>query len=371
MTPRTGYVYKHKGTGTWYARVTYTDTTGKRRNVQRRADSKSHGRQVLKALVRTLEEGGPKAIDAERLTMADLCDYYEKHYATPAQYVNGRKVAGLRSVVTVLGYVGVFREHFGKRPIKGVSYEDLRAFRMARLSTPTHQSLQRSLTTVNRELAYLRRMLTVAERNGWLQRNPFKLGDSLIHAADEVRRERIISRDEETRLLAACNGSRAHLRSVIIAALDTGCRLGELRKLQWSDIDLTERLITIQAFNTKTARSREVSITTRLALALEELGPQQPASLVFRFSNVRAAFQGACIAAGLAGLRFHDLRHTHASRLDDLGFSLAKIGNQLGHTVLQTTLRYVNRDRAAVRKVAAALDGLNETTPAGESEAVH
>ena len=67
--------------------------------------------------------------------------------------------------------------------------------------------------------------------------------------------------------------------------------------------------------------------------------------------------------AGLEGLRFHDLRHTHATRLDDLGFSLAKISGQLGHHVVQTTLRYVNRDKTAVQQVAEALDALNAQSP--------
>jgi integrase len=62
-------------------------------------------------------------------------------------------------------------------------------------------------------------------------------------------------------------------------------------------------------------------------------------------------------------VRFHDLRHTHATRLDDLGFSLAKIANQLGHTQFQTTLRYVNRDKTAVKQVASALDLFNAEQP--------
>jgi integrase len=88
-------------------------------------------------------------------------------------------------------------------------------------------------------------------------------------------------------------------------------------------------------------------------------GTQQ--ALVFGFSNVRQGFKEACNKAGLEGLRFHDLRHTHASRLDGLGFSLAKIGGQLGHTVWQTTLRYVNRDNGAVKQVGTALDIFNCT----------
>jgi integrase len=76
-------------------------------------------------------------------------------------------------------------------------------------------------------------------------------------------------------------------------------------------------------------------------------------------ADVRGAFGRTCKEAGLVGLRFHDLRHTHATRLDELGFSLAKIGGQLGHTVVQTTLRYVNRDSVAVQQVAVALDRFN------------
>jgi len=90
------------------------------------------------------------------------------------------------------------------------------------------QSGQRSIATVNREPAYLRCLLNIAERNGWINRNPFKCGDALIHVADERKREHILTREEESRMLAACTGPRAHLRPIMIAALDTGCRLGEL-----------------------------------------------------------------------------------------------------------------------------------------------
>lgn len=208
-------------------------------------------------------------------------------------------------------------------------------------------------------MAYLRRLLNIAERNGWVNKNPFKKGDALIHASDEIKRERILTREEEQRLIDACVGFRAHLRPLIIAAIDTGCRLGELLKLQWSEVDFECRIITIRAFNTKTMRQREVSITTRLLNELQMLivKARSDSDLVFGIKcEVRQGFRNACRAANLEGIRFHDLRHTHASRLDDLGFSLAKIGGQLGHTVMQTTLRYVNRDKTAILQVASALD---------------
>jgi len=206
-------------------------------------------------------------------------------------------------------------------------------------------------------------MLNMALREGWILKNPFNCGEPLISLANETKRERILTGEEEIRLLAACTESRAHLRPILIFLLDTGCRQGEAFTLTWRDIDLEARLITIQAFNTKTARERQVAITARLEGELRRLfdaSNKSPDALVFGIrSNIRTSFGSACSLAGVKGLRRHDLRHTHASRLDDLGFSLAKIGCQLGHTVLQTTLRYVNRDKASIKQVATALDSFN------------
>jgi integrase len=111
-------------------------------------------------------------------------------------------------------------------------------------------------------------------------------------------------------------------------------------------------------------RERQVGITGRLYAELERLRAASNGDLDARVfgikSNVRKSFAAVCKAAEIEdGLRRHDLRHSHGSRLDALGFSLAKIGAQLGHTQLQTTLRYVNRDKAGVRQVAAALDTFN------------
>lgn len=374
MKARKGYVYYNEERKAWYARLTYTDNSGKRKSIKKRANSKTHGEEeVLPQLIATFKVGGRPAIDAEKLTFNDIADYYEKHYCKEAQYVNGRKVSGLRSVAAIRGYLKVFREHFGRQKLRTIAYEDLLSFRNRRLTTPTHQSEQRSITTVNREMAYLRRILNVAERAGMIAKSPFKTGDPLIHVADEMKRERILTREEEASLLAACTGCRAHLRPIIIAALDTGCRLGELLKMRWCDVDRDARIITIQAFNTKTMKARQVSVTTRLNLELERLwgiSDMDVDALVFGIKTViRQAFNRACTEAKLDGLRMHDLRHTHASRLDDLGFSLAKIGGQLGHTVVQTTLRYVNRDKAAVRQVAAALDVFNTETVLAEEKA--
>jgi integrase len=358
---RTGYIYEDKKTGNWIARIGYKNTNGKRTAVQRKADNKTDAKKLLKQLLENLDKGGRDTLKAEKLTVNDLCDYYETHYAKEPQYINGRKVAGLRSFVGVKGYIKIFRESFGGLKLQSLTYDDLRTFRAERLFTPTHQSTQRSIATVNRELAYFRRILNIAERNSWISKNPFSCGDTLIHCADEVKRERILTLEETQSLIDACSGRRAHLKPIIIAALDTGCRLGELLKLQWQDVDMISGIITIKAFNTKTMRRREVGITTRLYAEFESLlnaFPYSKDDFVFGVSEVRKAFHSACKEAGLSDLRFHDLRHCHATKLDELGFSVPEIAGQLGHTQIQTTMRYVNRHKSGIKKVTSALDGI-------------
>lgn len=371
MKSRSGYVFQDKK-GNWFARVTYTDRNGKRKNIQRKVENKSKGDELLKKLVNSIDNDKGTTLETEKLTFKDLIEFYKKHYLKEAQYVNGRKVSGLRSIVQVRGYVNVLCDYFGKQKLRTLTYEDLLTFRNIRLNTSTHQSEQRSIATVNREMAYLRRLLNIAERNGWISRNPFKCGDSLIHIADEKKRERILTREEESKLLAQCIGKRKHLRPIIIAGLDTGCRLGELLKLRFKDIDFENNLITIQAFNTKTMRERQISITIRLKEELEKLYAKtsEPNALVFGItSQVRHGFKSACADAGIKGVTFYALRHTAATRLVSLHIPLAEVGKVLGHTTPNTTYRYyLNPNLETVKRAAAALDSFNsEQQPTQEA----
>jgi integrase len=115
-------------------------------------------------------------------------------------------------------------------------------------------------------------------------------------------------------LLAACNDvRRQHLRPIIVCALDTGMRQGEIFSLRWREVDFDNSVITVDAFNTKTMRSRTNSLTTRLV--------------------------GAHIP-------------------------LSEVGRVLGHTQANTTYRYVNANIDTARRAAAALDAFNELVEA-------
>jgi integrase len=190
------------------------------------------------------------------------------------------------------------------------------------------------------------------------------MGKSLISVGDEKPRERILTLEEEARLLAACEGPRAHLRPIIICALDTGMRRGELFSLTWADVDFENRLITIRAFNTKMMRERRVGMTERLTRELAVLYAKNPDpdSLLFGISSVKHSFDKVRKHAGLTDMRFHDLRHTYATRLVSRHMPLAEVSRVLGHTQPTMTYRYTNLTVETARRAAEALNELHNST---------
>lgn len=389
--PKTGAaIYKWKvrngkNVKQWFACVSYVDQQGKRQQwLQKPKDNtKTAARELAKKMLGDVEVQGEKAIDAAIMTFAQLADYYQRTYLVEPEYVDGRKVAGYRSRYELQLRLNIVKEYFGKEKIKYITHGDLERFKAIRLKTPVvfgkntrgtdkpgnRTERQRSIGTVHKEMGILRRVFNVAVQNGWILRNPFVMGRALINPGDERHRERILTRDEEEKLLAVCTGTKAHLRSVIIMALDTGMRRGEMFKLKWLDIDFEVGIINIQAFNTKTMRQRQVAITLRVAQelhALWENSPRNPDSLVFGVANVKKSFTKARVVAGLPDLRFHDLRHTHATRLVAGHVPLSEVGRVLGHTQANTTYRYVNANVETARRAAAVLDEFNQSDEGGK-----
>jgi integrase len=260
----------------------------------------------------------------------------------------------------------VHRRHFGTKPLREINHVDLISFRESRLNSKTYKGTGRTVTTVNRELAYLRRMFNVAVQNGWVLRNPFKCGDALILTSCEKRRERILTPDEEVRLLAACDDPRrSHLKPLLVALLDTGCRRGEMLKLVWRDVDLQSRVITVRAENSKTFKERQVGITERLCtmlLSIRETAKGELDSLVFRgCGDVRNSFATACKIAGikyggLDGLTLHCLRHTAATRLVRGNLPIQLVGRLLGHSSVNTTYRYLTATDETAKQATSILE---------------
>jgi integrase len=373
-----GYIYYDKQEDCWYARVTITDGKGKRRNLKKRAKDKSVAKEILKSLLGEIEEKGCKAIDATRMSFNDLANYYQSRYLKPAEYVEGRKIAGLRDVDRPLECLKHFREYFGKKKLREITYGDIYAFRSLRLQTPTHYKRPRTIGSWNREASVLRRIFNIALREGWINKNPFNSGDPLIIVSFERRRERILTLDEERRLLEACeHPQRKHLRRLIICLLDTGARKSEMLKLRWRAVCFTTRIITIEGMTTKTLKTRHVAMTARMyeeLWSLWEASSREPDGLVFGItSNVRNSFKSVCKDAGIKqggidGLTLHSLRHTAATRLVKGQMPLQMVGRILGHSQPQTTYRYLSANAETATQAAAILDAFQANSSNSLSE---
>lgn len=351
--------------GRWHARAFFQDqTTGKWREKWKVAENKTHAKQLLREMYSELDLHGPATLELERRTFHDLAEMYQQRYLVPPVYVQGRKVAGLRSHEESKALLRPLVAFFGRRLIRSVTFADLEDFKQDRLRTPSKRG-QRLPASVNRELALLRRMLMVAHREGWILKNPFHAGDSLISTADERQRDRVLTKEEETRLLEACSAPKCgHLRAVLIFALDTGCRFGEIRTLSWSDFDFESGIITIQALNAKTARQRKIKATGRVMTELRnlwDLSAQIEQSTVFGIAtNIKRSFETVCRIAGVEGFQFRDCRHTFATRLHRAGLQIAEVARLLGHADIKTTYRYLNLAPDTLDRAADILDRIND-----------
>jgi integrase len=366
---RSGYVFENNGK--WYARITFTCSNGNRRNIKRTGKSESEAKKILKTVLRELENEGEKSLDTANLTFKDLANHYEKHFCQPAEYVNNRKISGLRDVERAKSVLPHFREFFQEKKLRSITYGDLVSYRRLRMNTPTHMKTPRTVGTMNRELGILRRIFNIAMAETWIKRNPFSLGEPLISPSAEGIREKILTLDEEQRLLIACSEPcRAHIRPLVIALLDTGARRGEMLKLTWQNVDFKVRIITIIGETTKTYKTRQVAMTQRLyneLLLLWEKSDKDLSARVFHFTVFRKSFQTACRIAGiktggLDGLVTHSLRHSTATRLVQGKMPIQMVGRILGHQQPQTTYRYLSANDETLRQAASILESIQDSS---------
>jgi integrase len=129
---------------------------------------------------------------------------------------------------------------------------------------------------------------------------------------------------------------------VLTAMLETCCRPGEILSLQWQDVDLETRELTIRAEKAKTRRARRLPISSRLLAILEmrRLDPSgkpfPPDAYVFgnrlgkRLTSIRTAWENAREAAGLKGFQLRDMRHEAASRFEEAGVLTTDVSKFLG-----------------------------------------
>lgn len=203
-----------------------------------------------------------------------------------------------------------------------------------------------------------------------------------MSSAVESARTRRLAGDEEARLLAHAG---PHLKALIIAALSTGCRLGELLSLQWAQVRFDPKgapaALELRAEKTKTGEGRSVLVGGRLAAVLEmrrhdaagEAHP--PTAYVFGHAEtgepvttIKTAWAGTLRRAKIVDLHFHDLRREFCCRLMETGASLHDVREFAGHANVSTTSRYLKSSPVRLAKVLATMEAAQAAVAAGEVE---
>ena len=230
----------------------------------------------------------------------------------------------------------------------------------------------RAPATVVRYLAALSHVFTVAVKEwGWLEDNPMRKvtkpkeprGRVRFLSDDEAGPKGEIIEGERTRLLNACDkSSNSYLETIVVLALSTGMRQGEILNLRWPDVDLNSGRIVLH--ETKNGERRVVPLLGRARELLRELSKVRrlDTDLLFPGRNpkkpvfIRTPWLEAVKAAGIEDLKFHDLRHSAASYMLMSGASLGEIAELLGHKTLQMVKRYSHLSESHAAGVVARMN---------------
>lgn len=212
--------------------------------------------------------------------------------------------------------------------------------------------------TVNRELTVLSSMFSKAIKWKLIHDHPIK-GGRVNKLPEQSLKERILSIEEEKILLKFCN---EWTKDLIIVALDTGMRLGEILSLTWEQVDFNTKSILVM--HTKTGIERRVPMTERVYSVLIKRKEESQISNVFPAikgdskSRASTSLKRACQRAKIYGLRFHDLRHTFATRLVTSGVDLATVKKILGHSTIRTTERYLHPSSEEDKRAVIVLNNI-------------
>ncbi|MCP3956417.1 MAG: site-specific integrase [bacterium] len=216
-----------------------------------------------------------------------------------------------------------------------------------------------SPSTVRRYLTVLGSAMSMATKEWfWMEDNPCS---KVVRPTEPRGRVRCLDGDERQRLLAACEESQTRLLyPLVVMALCTGARRGELLRLTWQDVDLDRGVAIIH--HSKNGERRALAITGLAASVLKEWSRVRRlgSDPVFAGRGGKATFpqrawQVALEAAGIEDFRFHDLRHTFASYLAMSGATLAELAEALGHKTFAMVKRYAHLTEGHTASVVARM----------------
>lgn len=294
-----------------------------------------------------------KTSEAKRHTLAELVERYIRDVLPTKPKSKEKQTAQL----------GWWKAEIGRFSLADVTPSLVAQYRDKLASGITHHGKRRSPATVNRYMAALSVAFTTAMKEwGWLDDSPMR---KVTKPRESRGRVRFLSDDERQGLLKACKESaNPYLYPVVVLALSTGMRQGEIMGLTWDVVDLSKgRAILHQ---TKNNEIRPVAITGHALELLKELNKVRriDSKLLFpskdkaiqKPMDLRSPWETAVKKAELENFHFHDLRHTAASYFAMNGASLAEIAEILGHKTLQMVKRYAHLSEGHTANVVKSMN---------------
>jgi integrase len=285
-----------------------------------------------------------------RLTFGDVADRYLE--AFPADADKRYYLRAMRQIEVPAAQGATIR--LESKPLDAITTADIEYVAAVWRARPDRRKgcAQRGAVAVRKLLQTARHLFNWSIKKGFADRTPFRReGVAVIEVKSVPGRSRRLIGDEEDRLLRSAD---PYTRDLLIAALETGCRGGELRSLQWSCV--REKEIIIEPAKAKTRRARAIPITQRLRAVLEMRLHAPDGTLLPVTAYVFGTAVGepiakehagdlwrtTCAAAGIVDLHFHDLRREFACRLMESGASAHETRDALGHSNLTMTNQYLS-----------------------------
>ena len=224
------------------------------------------------------------------------------------------------------------KEYFSGRYLSSITSLMIEEYRTKRIAE------KRKPSTVNREVACLKCMFNKAIEWGKAYDNPAR---KVKLFRENNCRVRFLETEQIDKLITKCS---PRLRPIVIVALNTGMRRGEILGLKWKDIDVNRKLIYLH--DTKNGEKREVPMNDYVTKTLIAVPKNPNSAYIFcdkkgaPFYNLRKSFSTALLKSDIIDFHFHDLRHTFASQLIMSGVDLMTVKDLMGHKSIEMTLRY-------------------------------
>ncbi len=318
----------------WYYDFEYH---GKRYKESTEETSKILARDKETDKLKELRAGKAAVVD---ITFKDLGDKYLKIHA-----------ANKRGKHFFEYSVRVLNRDFGEKLLSEITPADVDGYMAQRRAAV-------ATATANRTLSVLKHMLKTAIR--WHHLDVSPAADVKLEREPKAR-ERFLTDTEATTLLEK---SPKWLRPLVLTALHTGARQGELLALTWEDVDLDRARLTFR--QTKNGEPRTIKASTTVVETLTAIKPRFGGGIVFHNEGgdpmhrdgVTWSFRRALRLAEIQDFRFHDLRHSAASFMVQAGIPLNTVREILGHKSLAMTLRYAHLAPDHQQDAMKAMDAL-------------